>query len=198
MKTKQMTSRKLQAAATRNKIYNTAMKLIRKKGFANISVSDICQAAGVSVGTYYHYFQSKNDILFEIYNKGDNYFDQQIKTNLKSADSLGKIREYLNAYIEFVTTNGFDMVKHLYTSENKLFVAQGRAMQTILRDLIQEGQAKQELSAEMPPGEAVDFIFVILRGIVFDWCLKEGRYDLKSYSERFIQCICSYLAKKAL
>ena len=38
------------------------------------------------------------------------------------------------------------MVKHLYVSENKVFIVKGRAMQTILADLIEEGQEKKEIA----------------------------------------------------
>lgn len=69
-----VTNRKLQAQATYEKIYNTAMSLVEKKGFNNITVKEICEKAGVAVGSFYNYFNSKDDILYEIFNKADNFF----------------------------------------------------------------------------------------------------------------------------
>ncbi|MHA2313048.1 MAG: TetR/AcrR family transcriptional regulator [Candidatus Thorarchaeota archaeon] len=48
-------------------IVNTAEKLIRKKGYATLNVTDIAYVAKVSVGTlYYHFPKGKVDILAEI------------------------------------------------------------------------------------------------------------------------------------
>lgn len=191
------TNRKLQAIATKDKIFNAAVKLICRKGIENIVVRDICNAANVSIGLFYHYYKSKDDILFEIYAQGDNYF-AQVAANLTAEDAMGKLREYITRYIEFVSTQDFCMVKHLYTSDNKLFAVKGRAMQTNLRDLIQRGQENSEVSSEMAPDETVEFIFVILRGIIFDWCLHDGHYDLRANSKKFIEYICRSLVVKTL
>lgn len=48
-------------------IVNTAEKLIRKKGYSSLNVTDIAYVAKVSVGTlYYHFPKGKVDILAEI------------------------------------------------------------------------------------------------------------------------------------
>ncbi|UCH04444.1 MAG: TetR/AcrR family transcriptional regulator [Candidatus Thorarchaeota archaeon] len=48
-------------------IIATAQKLIRKKGYSNINVTEIAYVAKVSVGTlYYHFPKGKVDILAEI------------------------------------------------------------------------------------------------------------------------------------
>jgi AcrR family transcriptional regulator len=48
-------------------IVNTAEKLIKKKGYSSLNVTDIAYVAKVSVGTlYYHFPKGKVDILAEI------------------------------------------------------------------------------------------------------------------------------------
>ncbi|RAK06957.1 TetR family transcriptional regulator [Halanaerobium saccharolyticum] len=190
------TSRDIQAKLTKENIYKNAVKLIQKKGFDNISVNEICDRADVSVGTFYYYFKSKENILFEIYKKSDNYFENTVYENLKSENSLEKVREYLFHYIKFVKSEGIDMVKKLYIPNNKLFIKKGRAMQTILEDIIAEGQQKNQISNRMTPKEAVRFSFVVMRGVVFDWAVNDGSYDIINYSESFIDSVCDYLSIK--
>ena len=55
------TKRQEQARETKNRIYNSAIELMEKEGFDNITIADIREKAGVSVGAFYHYFASKND-----------------------------------------------------------------------------------------------------------------------------------------
>lgn len=44
-------------------LMNAAEKLFLSKGFVNTTVSEIVHCADVAKGTFYHYFQSKNDIM---------------------------------------------------------------------------------------------------------------------------------------
>jgi AcrR family transcriptional regulator len=44
-----------------------AARLFARKGFDGVSVSQIVDAAALTKGALYHYFESKNDLLYEIY-----------------------------------------------------------------------------------------------------------------------------------
>ncbi|MTC58514.1 TetR family transcriptional regulator [Providencia rustigianii] len=46
-----------------NELMNAAEQLFLSKGFVATTVSDIVAAADVAKGTFYHYFQSKNEIM---------------------------------------------------------------------------------------------------------------------------------------
>lgn len=48
-------------------IIETATELFLKKGFYNTSIRDIIGASGVSIGTFYNYFKSKEDIFCYLY-----------------------------------------------------------------------------------------------------------------------------------
>ena len=42
-------------------------------------------------------------------------------------------------------------------------------MQTALADIVRQGQENGEITKTKTPDELVDFLFLIARGIVFDW-----------------------------
>ncbi|MFI2102596.1 TetR/AcrR family transcriptional regulator [Isoptericola sp. NPDC019693] len=46
-----------------------ALDLFATQGYATTSVQQIVEAAGVTKGAMYHYFQSKDDLLFAIYDR---------------------------------------------------------------------------------------------------------------------------------
>ena len=56
-------TRKEQSMKTRLKILDVALDLFKEKGIDSVKVTDICQAAGVSVGAFYHHFPSKESII---------------------------------------------------------------------------------------------------------------------------------------
>ena len=50
-------------------VTRAAVDLFARQGYANTSVQQIVEAAGVTKGAMYHYFESKDDLLFGIYEK---------------------------------------------------------------------------------------------------------------------------------
>lgn len=53
----------------RRRILDVALDLFATKGFAATGVQEIVSKAGVTKGALYHYFASKDEILFEIYGR---------------------------------------------------------------------------------------------------------------------------------
>src|ERR1044072_1340823 len=46
----------------KDKILNAALAVIRSKGYSATSVDDLCAAAGVTKGAFFHHFKSKEDL----------------------------------------------------------------------------------------------------------------------------------------
>src|SRR5450755_2427776 len=51
---------------TKIKLLNAALRTIRTKGYGASTVDDICHAAGVSKGSFFHYFTSKEDLALAV------------------------------------------------------------------------------------------------------------------------------------
>ena len=91
---------------TRQKILAAAGSEIGKRGFSVTSISDITAAAGVGQGTFYIYFQSKEDVLRELVLQ----MGRELRQHLSDATTgtktrLDAEREGLLAFIEFVRAN---------------------------------------------------------------------------------------------
>lgn len=50
------------AAETRQKLLETATRLIWQSNYSNVGVSEICTQAGVTKGAFYHHFETKADL----------------------------------------------------------------------------------------------------------------------------------------
>ena len=55
--------RQRRAAATRLRLFRSALRLFAKQGFQNVTVEDITEAADVGKGTFFNYFESKDHVL---------------------------------------------------------------------------------------------------------------------------------------
>lgn len=61
-----MTNRRLAALETKRKLLEAAKRIVCEKGLVNTSIEEITKACGVSNGTFYTYFKSKEDVVFAL------------------------------------------------------------------------------------------------------------------------------------
>jgi TetR/AcrR family fatty acid metabolism transcriptional regulator len=181
-----MTNRAKQAEATKNKIFECGVNLVRKYGFDQVTVEQISKEAGVSVGTYYYYFQSKFDLFSEIFKRADEYFQTHVEGSLIAKDALEQIVEFFDKYADFNILNGIEMVKKLYTADNKMFLTKGRAMQNILTAIIEKGQVNKQISKKLSSEEITNALFVTARGVIYEWCLYDGNMDVKQEMKKIV------------
>lgn len=185
-----LTSRQAQAIRTRNKILKTAIDMMGKKGFDNITIKGISKSAGVSVGSFYYYFNSKEDILLDIFHKADDYFDKNID-KFKLNTAADSIIAYFLHYAKYINSSGIDFAKKLYNTENKSFINHDRSMFQIFFTIIKNGQDRGEIIETMTTEEICNYLFIAARGVVFEWCLHDGKYDLESAMVDYITRLIS-------
>jgi AcrR family transcriptional regulator len=53
--------------ATRQHVFESALKLFRRRGFERTTMRDIAEAAGLSLGAAYHHFRSKDELVLAYY-----------------------------------------------------------------------------------------------------------------------------------
>jgi AcrR family transcriptional regulator len=181
-----LTNRAKQAIETRNRIYDYGVNLIRKQGFDQVTVEQISKEAGVSVGTYYYYFDSKFDLFSEIYHRGDEYFLTEVAGKLKAEDSLEQILEFFDYYSMFNENNGIEFVKKLYTSDNKMFITKGREMQNVLQKIIEDAQSNGQIPNKSTSEEITQMLFLVARGVIYEWCLYDGTTNLMDCMRKII------------
>jgi AcrR family transcriptional regulator len=73
-----MGRRERRAAETRLRLFRCALRLFAERGFPNVTVEDITEAADVGKGTFFNYFESKDHVL-----------------SVMAEIQLGKVREAL-------------------------------------------------------------------------------------------------------
>ena len=53
------------ALQTRGQLLDAALRVIRAKGYSATTVDDVCRAAGVTKGSFFHHFTSKEDLAIQ-------------------------------------------------------------------------------------------------------------------------------------
>jgi len=179
-------------ADSKQKIIDTTIDLIRKNGADYITVRNVCAAADLSIGTFYHYFRDKDDLL--MYFVRETSFERcSLKTPLnRIGDRISELYMLLiNRYMEF----GLDFMKSFYTAGNRSLSAYMSEVEGQFEPDTVMARSESEIAAAQEQGiikksvnahEICMDICTIVKGCVLEWCLMEGNMDIKSALQRII------------
>lgn len=82
--------------ATKKLLIESAVNLFFQNGYSNTKVEDITHNAKVAKGTFYSYFNTKEDIFFEIFQEFLNKEDENLNEIDFETDLLENIRKIIN------------------------------------------------------------------------------------------------------
>jgi len=144
------------ATAKRGEVVRRAAELFDADGYHNTGVADIAAAAGISKPTLYHYFASKDEILFWIH---EEYMDELIARQEKrtriSISPSACLLELMADMLEMTETRPGVRVFHEHLRElredQQEFVRQKReTYQNMVEAVIVEGASSGELRSLDP------------------------------------------------
>lgn len=84
---------------SKTKILNAALRVIRAKGYSATRIEDVCEAAGLTKGSFFHHFKSKEELALA----AAEYWDAMTGELFRSAPytSLRDPVDRLLAYVDF-------------------------------------------------------------------------------------------------
>jgi TetR/AcrR family transcriptional regulator, fatty acid metabolism regulator protein len=179
--------RQRQGQETKARIYDAAWHLIGEEGFDRVTVDRICSRAHVAKGSFYHHFRSKADLIVEGYSLCDKYFEEEVAGKLSAPDAPGRIVEFIGRQVAYAVDTGRDLMIQVYKSQlengTKFFISAERRLPSILHSIVAEGQAKGELRTDLSSDYIVAYVLRFSRGMIYDWCLHSGDYDIAAVTE---------------
>lgn len=190
------------ALPMRDRILRTAAVLFAEKGFESTSVREIVEAAGVTKGALYHYFDSKDDLLSEIYTR---MLRMQTERMEQIADSDRPLRERVHAIMADVVLTSvqnladatiFFQSMHLLTPEKQAQVrAERRRYHRRFRGLIEEGQRNGEFREDVPADLVVHYGFGAVHRLSM-WYHPDGELTGEQVGGYFADLLLSGLRKE--
>lgn len=184
----------LKSMETKARIFNAAKRILKKSGYEQLSIKNICEEAGVSNGSFYHHFKTKDDLL-------SYYIEEQPNINPDLLDlpaTKEEAREaivyvYLN-YVRYCRELGVEFMANYYTPKNQSLnplIRTERSYPIItvhnyLKKCIESGI----ITLKDPLEDVTTDIRMIVIGNVFEWCLKNGDADFEGNMRR---CLENYL-----
>ncbi|HHY60751.1 MAG TPA: TetR/AcrR family transcriptional regulator [Clostridia bacterium] len=179
----------------RTRIIQAAVRLFRERGFHQVSVRNIIKEADVSNGCFYHYFTTKDELLFAINEFVMDYVlvkaQEVLRQHKTPVEKLhGIISGFMSTFYRY-----HDAVVVMYRENHYLAPEYYQKMRQkrdlyyrIVMDVLAEGVAKKEFR----PFEPLSIVAFMIFGMVnwlYTWYEPEGCLSIEALRDRYIDFI---------
>lgn len=192
---------KKNARNTKGKIVAAAWKLFYEQGYDETTIEDIVEESETSKGSFYHYFEGKDDLLGTLSYLFDEKY-QDLSETIDFEENSFDILMYLNRELFAMVENSIsvELVARLYSTQvithgERHLLDHDRYYYKLLRKIINTGKQRGELSENMTVNEAVKLYALCERALIYDWCICNGEYSLHEYSGKILPMMLSKLKK---
>lgn len=193
-------TRRERASATKKRLYAAADALFTQYGFDEVSVDRIVEEAGVAKGTFYVHFTSRDSLLesliADFVERVDVDYQALIDTfppTMPAADVLLQLAEKIMDVVR--NTIGLERMKALYRtqltniSHTGTAASYNRMLYKTIMGVLDKGIQSGELSSELPLEALANHLILALRGIIYEWCIRQPDFDLQAQTRAHFQLI---------
>ena len=189
-----LTPRQRQGIETKLKITKIATELFKNKGFNDVTIRDICEKATISVGTFYHHFVSKDEIVNTAYTQIDMLWDERI-SDYHSKNPEEDILFLFEEAADQVAGIGWELTSQSYqqllSAKTKYTFNPDRPIYNKVRKAVKSGIQDGTFHSDTDVQDLTETLIRTSRSVIFDWCLREGVSDLRSCMRHDIYLILS-------
>lgn len=162
----------------RDRLLATASRLVHERGYTAVSVSDICNAAGLKKGSFYHFFRSKHALVLATLDRFAEHQDASMQQALDNGRSVreqltgmfvGMYHGYLAAQRSYGTAHGCPLgniaqeMAHRDEEMRAKLAGIFAGWQSRLRQVLAQANERGELSVPNPQ-RASEAIVAYLQG----------------------------------
>lgn len=190
--TQELSKQQLKSKETKGRIFRAAKTILQEKGYEALSIKNICEEAGVSNGSFYHHFKTKDDLL-------SYYIEEQPSINPDLLDLPGSAEEaittivhvYLN-YVEYCKELGLEFISNYYTPKNQSLNPDIRTERPYpiltVHNYLQKSIDAGAIALRRPLEDVQHRYPYDRYRNVFEWCLKNGKADFERICADHWEC----------
>ncbi len=138
----------------KNRLYPVVLDLFSKNDFHRVNIREISKKSGVSSGTVYKYFSSKEDLIFTILNEKIGMIDDELRLHIAGMEDIKEIfRKVFWVTMNFYDKNPGVAITAFVTVPMRNWIKEGRFRRgteySILMEPIQRAREKVTISPDV-------------------------------------------------
>ena len=186
---------------TKSRIVSAAWKLFYQYGYENTTIDDIAEMSQTSKGTFYHYFNSKDDLLGSLSYLFDQKYEELTETMDPGMDPVSQLL-FINheLFLMIENTVSVSLLSQLFGSQlttrgERHLLNPDRTYYKLLRKIVVEGKEAGLFRDDLSVTDITKAYALYERAMMYDWCISDGNYSLCQYSEKMLPLFLNGLAK---
>lgn len=196
-----MNLREQQAQKTYENIILTAEKILENSSFEELSVSQICENAGISKGGFYHHFPSKDHLLSLLIGRQmGKVITERVKPCLNKKNIFELLKIYIDTMMEYLENNPKEMFARWYVAlaEHTEMINGELAQESfqILYSIIEQGKQEGSIREDLDTDFCHAYVNGTLTGIILYGCTFRECLDMKTFAEKSLKLICETFSKE--
>ena len=161
---------------TKEEIYDGLLKMLEKKAFEEIKVSEICNVAKINRTTFYSHFKDKYD-LFDTFLKD---IQNKLSEEIKQKDDIHDVKSYYMEVIKIIL-NHIEEEREVYKTimiHNRYSIVLDMIQNTAISEITEHMKNSAEgQTAEIPFEFTASFYLGAVANISVDWILNQTKYS---------------------
>jgi AcrR family transcriptional regulator len=180
----------------KEKITEKSIQLFDQKGFSETSIQDIVDSIGVTKGTFYYYFSSKEELLMDIHLRYIDYLlvnqDEILKD--ESQNCKNKLFAIVHMLISNIKTQGasakvfFREMRNLSDERLSEIIPKRDLFRLNIEKLLEKGKQNGEFRADLKTS-IVTFGILGAANWSYQWFNPEGKVSDREVAEIFTEMI---------
>ena len=193
------TNRARQARRSKTTIVQGYIDLGKEVGYSKITVTGLCKYLGISVGRFYHYFNSLDDLGHQVYYSLDesvNTWMKEYGPEFNELSAKERLIIFAGWFARHNVESGLEHTKKIYSGSNTSMTVR-KEMTTHVELFVKDFWEEAKLQNSCTLDELVRYIRVIMRGVMLDWAMHDGCYDAEDSMKNIISCAIDGVLQKA-
>ncbi len=180
-------------------IFEATLKVSNRKGFAAMTMRDLSEASGLSMGALYDYFASKEELLAMVQRTGRAVTSRLLRQGLAGVEEpVARLKQAIRTHVFLSEAMrpwfffSYMEARHLGEEEKELAKQSELSAEALFVDILRQGQAVGALNKSDPLLTAA-----IIKAMVQDWYLKRWKYakrrvSVDRYANQVVDMVLSY------
>ena len=178
------------AVNTKDKIQQIAIELFQQHGYENVTINQICSAAGITKRTFYYHYSSKADLLHGLIDMMGIQAENLLDSLAEQHTYIGTLWTLMSVYAIHSANYGPEIIRQLYaitiqgeTEED--FPYSTYLYNTVVKTLKNAGEAG-EIQNPVEPEDLAFALYHGFRSVSMTWASTGGAFnEIEAYRSIF-------------